>query len=349
VSTPTGNFTGKDRPGNGLFGESLVCIEAKTGKRVWHFQLVHHGIWDYDTPAAPNLVDITVDGRRIKAVAQVTKQGFCYVFDRVTGKPVWPIVERPTPQSKLPGEKTSPTQPFPAKPPAFERQGVTTDDLNDFTPELRAEAIELLKQYEYGPLFTPPAKKLTIILPGYVGGANWNGAAVDPETGWLYVPSTTLPLFHQPLGPGENEEIVARLVTIKGPRGLPLLKPPYGRITAIDLNKGEIIWQVPNGDGPRHHPAIKSLNPGPLGSTGRVAPLLTRTLLFAGEGPQGLTTAAPIFRAYDKVTGKVVWEFKLDQHVVGAPMTYLAGGKQYIVVSCGYRKWPHELIAFSLP
>lgn len=350
VSTPTGNFSGKERPGNGLFGESLVCVEAKTGKRVWSFQLVHHGVWDYDLPAAPNLVDITVDGRRIKAVAQVTKQGFCYVFDRVTGKPVWPIEERPVPQSKVPGEKTSPTQPFPTRPPAFERQGVTIDDLIDFTPELRAEAIGILKKFEYGPLFTPPGENPTILMPGAVGGANWNGAAVDPETGWLYVPSVTAPLVYPPRDPANATEMVGPVRLLRGRQGLPLFKPPYGRITAIDLNRGEIAWQVANGDGPRNHPAIKHLNLGPLGSMGRPGPLLTRTLLFVGEGPpHGVADASPIFRAYDKATGKVVWEFKLDQHVVGAPMTYLAGGKQYIVVSCGFRKTPHELIAFSLP
>ncbi len=353
VSAPTNNFFGGERPGDGLFGESLVCIEARTGKRVWHYQIVHHGIWDYDLPAAPNLIEITVDGRRIKAVAQITKHGFCFVFDRVTGKPVWPIEERPVPQSKLAGEQTAATQPFPTRPPAFERQGVTIDDLIDFTPELRVKAIAILKRYEHGPLFTPPGPNPTIVLPGWVGGANWNGAAADPATGLLYVPSTTLPLVAA-LGrttPEKTEflyEIAGDSLLAPGPDGLPLLKPPYGRITAIDLNRGEVVWVTPVGDGPRHHPAIKHLNLGPLGTVGRVAPLLTRTLLFAGEGPQD-TRAAPIFRAFDKATGKALWEFKLDSHVLGAPMTYLAGGRQYIVVSCGYRKWPHELVAFTLP
>ena len=352
VSTPTNNFFGGERPGDGLFGDSLVCLEAKTGKRVWHFQIVHHGIWDYDNPAAPNLIDINVNGRRVKAVAQVTKQGFCYVFDRVTGKPVWPIVERPVPQSQIAGERTSPTQPFPTKPPAFERQGVTVDDLIDFTPELRAEAIELLKKYEYGPLFTPPGKKPVIILPGVVGGANWTGAAVDPETGMLYVPSTTLPLAlgldKSAAGESDFSAEIAGGGLAAGPRGLPLFKPPYGRMTAIDLNQGAIRWVAAVGDGPRNHPALKDLKLGPLGSMGRIAPLLTKTLLFAGEGPQ-VPTSAPVLRAFDKATGKVVWEFTLESHVLGAPMTYLAGGRQYIVVASGYQKWPHQLTAFSLP
>ena len=352
VSTPTNNFFGGERPGDGLFGDSLVCLEAKTGKRVWHFQMIHHGVWDYDTPAAPNLIDIKVNGRLVKAVAQVTKQGFCYVFDRVTGKPIWPIIERPVPQSQIDGERTSPTQPFPTKPPAFDRQGVTVDDLIDFTPELRAEALEILKKYEYGPLYTPPGKTPVIFMPGVLGGANWNGAAFDPETGMLYVPSTTLPLAIG-LGPsaGGESDFSAEIAgggPVSGPRGLPLFKPPYGRITAIDLNRGEIRWMTPVGDGPRNNPAIKHLNLGPLGSMGRIATLLTKTLLFAGEGPQG-PSSAPVFRAFDKATGKVVWEYTLESHVLGAPMTYLADGKQYIVVSSGYQKWPHQLVAFSLP
>lgn len=352
VSTPTNNFFGGERPGDGLFGDSLVCLQAKTGKRVWHYQMVHHGIWDYDNPAAPNLIDIEVDGRRIKAVAQVTKQGFCYVFDRVSGKPVWPIVERPVPQSQIAGERTAATQPFPTKPPAFERQGVTVADLIDFTPQLRAEAIEILKTFDYGPLFTPPGKKPTILLPGVVGGANWTGAAADPETGMLYIPSTTLPLAIglEPTRAGESDfsAEIASGGRVVGPRGLPLFKPPYGRVTAIDLNKGEIRWVATVGQGPRDHPAIKDLNLGPLGSTGRMGPLLTKTLLFVGEGPQ-VANASPMLRAFDKASGKVIWEFELEAHPLGVPMTYLVSGKQYIVVASGFQKWPHQLTAFNLP
>ena len=359
VSTPTNNFFGGQRPGDGLFGDTLVCLNAKTGKRVWHFQMVHHGIWDYDPPAAPNLLEINVAGRHIKAVAQVTKQGFCYVFDRVTGKPVWPIVEQPVPQSQFSDEKTAPTQPFPTKPPAFERQGVTIDDLIAFAPELRAEASELLKKYEFGPLFTPPGKKPAILLPGVLGGANWSGAAVDPETGMLYVPSITLPtalgLDASEAGKSDFSIEIAGGGLVNGPRGLPLFKPPYGRITAIDLNKGETVWTVPNGDGPRQkvNEVLRSLGQkdadvGPLGVVGRAGPLLTKTLLFVGEGPHD-PRSEPIFRAYDKATGKVVSEFRLDAHALGTPMTYLAAGKQYIVIACGFRKWPHELVALSLP
>ena len=194
IGTPTNDWYGGHRLGNNLFAESLVCLDAATGERVWHFQMVHHGLWDYDLPAAPTLVDITVDGRDIKAVAQISKQGFTYVFDRVTGEPVWPIEERPVASSSVPGERASPTQPFPTKPPAFDRQGLSVDDLIDFTPELRAEAEEILSQFEYGDLFHPPSEKGTIQMPGWGGGGNWYGAGFDPDTGYLYVPSRTAPI-----------------------------------------------------------------------------------------------------------------------------------------------------------
>ena len=251
VETPTNDTYGGHRPGNGLFGESLVCLDAATGKRIWHFQLVHHGIWDYDLPSPPILADVTVGGRRIKVVAQVTKQAFTYVFDRVTGEPVWPIVERPVPQSDVPGEKTSPTQPFPTKPAPFDRQGTSIDDLIDFTPELRSEAIKIAQQYKMGPLFTPPVvvgtdgKKGTLVVPSAIGGANWQGGAVDPETGILYVGSMTttsvMGLVHDPKRssmdyvsggagfaaspkPGDPPPVTGDNL---GPQKLPLLKPPY--------------------------------------------------------------------------------------------------------------------------
>ena len=254
--TCANDMYGGHRPGANLYTDSIVCIDAMTGRRVWHFQTVHHDLWDYDNPAAPNLVDITVNGRRIKAIAQVTKQAFTYVLDRTTGQPIWPIEERAVPQSTVPGEKSSPTQLFPTKPPAFDRQGVTVDDLIDFTPELRAEAVAILNQYKYGPVFSPPTvvstepggTKGTVQLPGSVGGADWTGAAFDPETGYFYVPSMTSP-FVANLLPGDPKQtnLQFRASTrelLQGPRGLPLFKPPYGRITAFNLNTGEQVWMV---------------------------------------------------------------------------------------------------------
>lgn len=369
LTSPTNDWYGGHRLGNNLFSDAIVCVNARTGERVWHFQIVHHDLWDYDLPAAPILADITVDGRRIRAVVQLTKQGFAFVFDRVTGQPVWPIEERPVPQSTVPGERTSPTQPFPLKPPAFTRQGVSVDDLIDFTPGLRAQARAIAEPYVMGPMYTPPPlmgtapgeKKGQLQVPGWVGGADWNGGAFDPETGLLYVPSVQASVitvvapgnpketnfrYWNPLGPAEREVV--------GPQGLPLLKPPYGMIVAIDLNRGEIRWTVPNGEGPRQHPLLKPLNLPPLGQAGRAAPLATKTLLFVGEGdpiaaatPQG--GGGTKFRAYDKATGSVIWETDFPAGTTGAPMTYRADGKQYIVVAIGSAKHDAELVALSLP
>ena len=365
LSTATNDWYGGHRPGDNLFAESLVCVDVATGKRVWHYQTVHHGLWDYDLSAPPILADINVDGKEIKAVVQVTKQGFTFVFDRVSGEPVWPIEERPVPQSTVPGERTSPTQPFPTKPAPFDRQGVSIDDLIDFTPELRAEAIELVKDYVIGPLFTPHAvtgdesdqtKTGTLMLPGWVGGSNWNGAAFDPDTGMLYVPSITAPDIVT-LRKG-NPEVTNFAYTVsrrpaEGPRGLPLVKPPYGRITVIDLNTGEHAWMVPNGEGPRSHPALRDLNLPPLGQAGRAAPLLTRDLLFLGEGSPVMLATPPgaggnAFRAYDKANGKVLWEVELPAGTTGAPMTYVFQDEQYVVVAVGGREHAPELIAFGL-
>ncbi len=366
TTSPTNDMYGGHRGGNNLFSDSVVCLDAKTGKMVWYFQTIHHDMFDYDNPAAPILGDITVDGRRIKAVMQVTKQSFTYVFDRVTGKPVWPIVERPVPQSNVPGERSSATQPIPTKPPPFDRQGITVDDLIDFTPELRAEAIEIVKHYVTGPVFTPPSligqgpndTKGTIQLPGSVGGADWTGAGFDPETGMLYVPSMTNPFVANLVsGNPQQTNLRYRASTrelLMGPQGLPLMKPPYGRITAIDLNRGEHAWMVPNGDGPRDHPLLKSLNLPPLGHASRGAPLVTKTLLFALDGDQVNTRTPPggggkKFRALDKATGKTLWETDLDAGVTGAPMTYMYKGKQYIVVAIGGRDHPAEFVALTLP
>ncbi len=366
TTSVTNDMYGGARLGDNLYSSSIVCVEAATGKRVWHYQTVHHDLFDYDNPAAPILADITVDGKKIKAVVQITKQSWAYVLDRVTGKPVWPIVETPVPASTVPGEKASPTQPFPSKPPAFDRQGITENDLIDFTPELRAEALAIFKKYRTGPVFTPPSiegagptdLKGTIELPGSIGGADWTGAAFDPESGMLYVPSMTNP-FVANLIPGDPKETNLRYRAstrelIQGPRGLPLVKPPYGRITALDLNRGELKWTIANGDGPRFHPELKALNLPPLGQSVRAAPLATRTLLFVTEGDQINVRTPPNgggkkIRAYDKATGQVLWETALEAGSTGTLMTYLHKGKQYIVVAIGGVQHPAEFVAFSLP
>ena len=371
LTSPTNDMYGGHRLGDNLFSGTLVCVRCLTGERVWHYQITRHDLFDYDLPTAPILADLTVDGRAIKAVIQLTKQAFAFVFDRTTGTPVWPIEERPVPPSDVPGERAAKTQPFPTKPPAFDRQGSTVDNLIDFTPELRAEALELVKHYKTGPVFTPPSIRTetnrgTIQLPGSQGGSDFQGAAFDPETHYLFVPSITAP-FVADIQPGDPAKtnlsfMKGTRVWIGGPQGLPLFKPPYGRITAIDMNKGEIVWQVPNGVGLRDHPAIRHLKLGRLGSPGRPSPLATRSLLFIGEGsdfvggarsegmPMEITTnyGAPWFRAYDKVTGEVVWEVELPAGVTGAPITYMFEGKQYIVVAISGRRYPGEFVAFSL-
>jgi glucose dehydrogenase len=356
---------GGHRRGNNLFSDSIVCIDARTGRRVWYYQTVHHDLFDYDNPAAPILTDITVRGTKIKAVVQITKQSFAYVLDRTNGTPVWPIEERPVPQSDVPGEQTSPTQPFPTKPPPFDRQGLSDDDLIDFTPELRAEALDLVRRFKHGPLFTPPSvvstepggTQGTIQLSGSVGGADWTGAAFDPETGFLYVPSMTNP-FVANLVPGKSGETNLRYRAsdrrlIQLPNGLPLTKPPYGRITAIDLNRGDQVWMVPNGDGPRNHPLLKDLKLPPLGQAVRAAPLVTKTLLFVTEGDQINVRTPPggggnKIRAYDKTSGATVWEYQMDAGSTGTLMTYMFKGRQYIVVAIGGQQHPAELIAFAL-
>jgi quinoprotein glucose dehydrogenase len=356
MSTPTNDWYGGHRLGDGLFAESLVCVEAATGKRVWHFQTVHHGLWDYDLPGAPVLCDIKADGRDIKAVAQITKTGFTFVFDRVTGKPVWPIEERPVPQSNVPGEKTSPTQPFPTKPAPYERQGTGEDNLIDFTPELNAEAKKILNEYDHGPLFTPPTEKGTLNLPGWAGGANWWGAAFDPDSSLFYIPSITAPIsvkLTKPDAARSNLNFIrgggAFGMPVEGPRGLPLFKPPYGRITAINLNTGDHAWMIPHGDGPRKKVSeLVGRDVGALGSGGG-GPLLTKTLLFVGQGGGGrgarAAGGAAVLRAFDKASGKVIAELELPATPSGTPMTYMQDGKQYIVLATVDRK----MVAFSLP
>jgi len=341
--TPTNDYYGGYRLGNNLFAESLVCLDATSGKRVWHFQAVHHGLWDYDFPAAPTLGTITVDGRRIDAVMQISKQGFVYVFDRRTGQPVWPIEERPVPQTTVPGEKTSPTQPFPTRPPAFDHQGFVDADVIAFTPEIKARALELIKPYVRGPLFTPPSMEGTIQLPANGGGGNWSGAAFDPTSARLYVPSITSPFLVQ-LGPPPDASKGNMRLRRNGQAamptldGLPLVKPPYSRITAYDMNTGTITWQVPLGDGPRTHPLLKDLNPPPLGG-GRGYPLLTSELLFVAHrgGPTGDPKGereAPSLRALDKKTGQEIARIDLPLGP-STPMTYVHGGRQYIAMAAG--------------
>jgi quinoprotein glucose dehydrogenase len=369
TGTPTNDGYGGDRLGNNLYAESLLAIEVATGKLRWHFQGVHHGLWDYDFCAAPILADLNVNGRKIKAVAQVSKQGFTYVFDRATGVPVWPIEERPVPQSSVPGERTSPTQPFPTRPPPFAKQGISRDDLIDFTPELRAEAEKIVEDYVLGPLFTPPivsganGKKGVLQLPGAAGGANWPGAALDPTTNYLYVPASnvvTLAAVAPTSGSaGQSRFLIQNVVPPSGPRGLPLIKPPYGTIVAIDLNRGEIAWQVPHGDGPRDHPALKELNLPPLGApsvsfNSSGGALVTGSLLFANQAQAtpnlgSLSKTERFLRAFDKVSGELLWEHRMKDAPYGNPMTYMHRGKQYLVVAVGGRGEPAKLIAYALP
>jgi len=358
MNTASPDYYGGHRRGSNLFSESLVCLDLRTGKRVWHFQMVHHGLWDYDLPAAPNLVDITVGGRRIKAVAQVTKQGFTYVFDRTNGEPVWPIEERPVPvDTDLEGEEPWPTQPFPTRPAPFEYQGLTTDDLVDFTPELRRMAIEAVAPFRIGPLYTPQTMRGTLQRPGTGGGANWSGAAVDPETGILYVPSRNSFSVRQFRKPDPGEGATLRYIEVFGrgsrqprmPGGLPLFKPPYSRMTAIDLNTGEHVWMRPMGDGNRFrtHPALKGLNLPPLGGDSAAAgPLLTKTLLIYPLTAGG-THDGPRLVAFDKATGEELGSVDLPGGAIGTPMTYMLDGKQYIALTGGGSPVP-ELIALTL-
>jgi quinoprotein glucose dehydrogenase len=369
-STPSNDNYGGARLGSGLFGESLVALDAKTGKRIWHYQLVHHGLWDYDPPAAPNLIDINVNGKLIKAVAQVSKQGFVYVFDRVTGKPVWDIVEREVPQSTVPGEKSSPTQPFPTRPAAIDRQGITADDVVDYTPALRDSAMAVLSKFNYGPLFTPPTlDKPTILMPGIAGGASWAGAAFDPETGMFYVPSNTIPYAVTLEKAGTpNIGYVGKTVAVETINGIPLWKPPYGRLTAIDMHTGDHKWMNPMGDLSTSVPALKPFAKSPLGRSTRSHILLTKTLLFVaqegstqreemggGEAGENGKSSGPKFQvidpaivAYDKASGKLIGKIDLPRNATAAPMTYMLNGKQYIAVATGGANLAPELIVLCL-
>jgi quinoprotein glucose dehydrogenase len=426
VEDPTSDQYGGHRPGNNLFGDTLVCVDLKTGQRKWHFQVAHHPIWDYDLSSAPILADITVNGRAIKAVALPSKEAFLYVFDRVTGQPVWPIEERPVPQSDVPGEKTSPTQPFPTKPPAYARQAVTVDELIDFTPEMRAQALEAVKMYRMGPMFLPavvskvggPLASITIGTLG--GGTNWPGASYDPETHTVYAQAANagvslLGLVEPPKGfsdiryvagiagrefrinegPGFGSAADAPKVSVTQARlekltggqaaaaapapaapaaapaapaaappagggglnvqGLTIVKPPYGVLSAINLDRGDLVWQVPHGDTPdnvRNHPALKGLNIPKTGQQGSVGLMVTKTLVILGD-PQLTTTPehprGAMLRAYDKATGKQVGAVWMPAPQSGSPMTYMVDGKQYIVIAISGGAYSGEYLALTLP
>jgi quinoprotein glucose dehydrogenase len=386
VELPTHDYYGGTRPGDNLFAESLVAVDLKTGVRKWHFQLVHHGIWDMDIPCAPILADITVNGKTIKAVAQPSKQGFLYVFDRVTGQPIWPIEERAVPQGDVPGERYSKTQPFPTKPAAYSRQGLAIDDLIDFTPELRAEAVKAIEKYKIGPIFTPPVVSkaegpiAVLQMASQAAATNWPGGSYDPETRILYVQSqsavATLGLvppppgaapdvrYHQGTvlsgartsgGSGSAAGAAGGAVTAPTVQGLPLIKPPYGQINAISLDTGDILWQVPHGETPdniKNHPALKGLNIPRTGRPGIAGTLVTRTLLISGEPGFGVTATGQrgaMLRAYDKKTGAEVGTVYMPAPQTGSPMTYMLNGRQYIVVAISGGTYSGELLALRLP
>ena len=351
VSTPSNDFYGGRRPGANLFGESIVCLDAATGVRKWHFQTVHHGLWDYDLPSPPNVVSIKPDGRPVDAVVQLTKQGLVFVFERVTGKPVWPIEERPVPPSDMPGDHAWPTQPFPTKPPAIAALGVTESDAFDLTPELRAGAIAEIRKLRIGPLYTPPSIQGTLQRPGIIGGANWGGAAFDQASGLLFV-KTSEQAHVARLGkpeprPSEIEADYARQgdTSAEFMNGIPLLKPPYAHLTAIDLNRGAIAWRIPFGDLPplRQHPSLKDVAlPESLGSPGAPGAIVTAGgLVFVGGGDAAL-------HVVDAATGRELWKGALPRRSSATPMTYRAkNGRQYVVIAVGTRT-DAELVAFAL-
>jgi quinoprotein glucose dehydrogenase len=408
VESPTGDFYGGHRPGDNLYGESLVCVDLKTGAKKWYYQLVHHPLWDMDISSAPLLMNIKVDGRDIKAVAQPTKQGFLYVFDRISGKPVWPIKEMPVEKGSVPGEWYSPTQPFPTKPPNYSRNGVTVEDLIDFTPAMRDQALTNIAKYKIGPVFTPPVeskldgKLATLTLGTAAGGTNWPGGSFDPETHTVYAFAANAFLYPIGLvpspkelsdmryvagqagqetvnraGPGENVGADAPLPgrTVAPPpappaagaggggggggltiQGLTIIKPPYSTISAINLDRGEIVWQVPHGDTPdqiRNHPALKGLDIPKTGQlTYNIGTLVTKTLVIAGDGQVTTTPEHPrgaMLRAYDKATGQQVGAVLMAAPQSGSPMTYMLNGKQYIIVAISGGPYSGEYVAYKLP
>jgi quinoprotein glucose dehydrogenase len=355
VESATGDRYGGDRPGANLFANSVVALDIKTGKRKWHYQLIHHDIWDWDNPAAPVLADLP-NGKKI--VMQVTKQNWVYTFDRVTGAPIWPIEEKPVPKGDVPGEWYSPTQPFPTRPAPFDRQGFTEKDLIDFTPELHAEAKKAIEKFRLSPnVYTPPSLSNAadgtvgvLSLPSATGGANWEGAPLDPETGILYVPSRTA-LAALSVAKDESADVAysaANGVRVPRVKGLEIVKPPYGRITAIDMNSGDHVWQVANAETPKsiaENPALKGVTIPRTGVPTRSGLVLTKTLLFSGEGVGG----GPTLFAHDKRTGAVVARIELPNTATGVPMTYEHKGKQYVAMFVSGGGKPTELIALALP
>jgi quinoprotein glucose dehydrogenase len=359
VEAPTGDLYGGHRLGDNLYSSSLVALDIRSGELAWHHQIIHHDIWDYDMGSAPILLDVDVEGRGpTRLVVALTKQGWTFVFDRETGEPIWPLEERAVPPSDVPGERTSPTQPFPTRPAPFDLQGLTADDVIDFTPELRAEALEILEHYTYGPIYTPPSVLAadssnlgTVLIPGALGAAAWEGGAVDVRTGVLYVGSATT-VTAAALAPDPSATdmrfVQSQSAVTPTVRGLPIVKPPYGRITAIDLKTGEHLWMIPNGATPaavRDHPALAGIDVPPTGKATRAGTLVTSTLLFAGEGWGG----DPVLRAIDKVTGEVLREIEIPGAQNGHPITYEVNGRQFVVLSVGARGQVPELVALALP
>ncbi len=368
---PTNDYYGGHRHGDNLFSDSLVAVDIDSGDRLWHFQAIHHDVWDWDFPCAPIIADVVIDGVERKIVAQPSKQAWLYVFDRITGEPIWPIEERPIETSDVPGELLSATQPYPTKPPAYDRQGVSLDDLVDFTPEIRRRAEEIAARHRIGPIFTPitvsePDGVIgTLMLPSAGGGTNWPGGSIDPETGIAYLYSftnvTVLGLINDPersdmnfiRGRARGIPAIDAALNIDG---IPLIKPPWGRITAIDLKQGEILWQVPHGETPdniKNHPLLQGIDIPRTGRIGRVGTLITKSLVIAAESGGTITLPSgeegAYLRAYDKVTGADAGQVVVPAAASGSPMTYMHDGQQYIVFAISGGGFAGELIAYRLP
>lgn len=358
VEAPTNDYYGGHRLGDNLYANSLVAVDYTTGEKIWHFQIVHHDIWDYDNPAAPILADVTIDGEPRKIVIQNTKQGYSYVFDRVTGEPIWDMPETDVPASDVPGDRASPTQPIPVKPAPWEHQGISQDDLVDFTPAVRQEAINLMANHRYGPLFQPPSLAEapdgtigTIQIPGANGGVNWNMTCLDPVTGVNFIPSnTSISKLALRAPDPEESDMDYFSAGLRAPRvfgQIPLVRPPWGRITAVDMNTGDHVWMAPNGDTPqaiKDLPELAGVDLPRTGKATRIGSLVTSTLLFAGEGFGG----DPYLHAYDKATGEVVASIELPAAQSGMPMTYMHNDVQYLIMTVGASGHAAELVALKL-